>query len=116
MTQATVAVQTETTSVRIAISGEIDIENAAEVERQIVDAIGNLADEVLIDLTHLLYMDSSGLRLLMLVRSMLNKQDAMLRLCGTQGRVRALLRMTKTDTLLNLGESLEERLADVQQG
>lgn len=64
MTNATVAVQAEATSVRIAIAGEVDIENAAEVERQIVEAIGNTADEVLIDLTHLVYMDSSGLRIL----------------------------------------------------
>ena len=89
--------------------------------RKVLDArmqnlVTNGVHTLVLDMTEVDFMDSSGLGLLMLVRSMLNKQDAMLRLCGTQGRVRALLRMTKTDTLLNLDESLEDSLAVVKQG
>lgn len=71
MTIATVAVHTEDTSVRIRISGEIDIDNAGLVEQQIVDAIDNTMTDVLLDLTYLEYMDSSGLRILFSLTSRL---------------------------------------------
>jgi anti-anti-sigma factor len=51
-------------AVRIAVSGEIDLSNAAVVERQILDAIPNRLDEVVLDLSGLEYIDSAGLRLL----------------------------------------------------
>lgn len=64
MTTATVDVHADRTSVRITISGEIDLHNAAAVEEQIFTAIDNSATTVLVDLTDLRYMDSSGLRIL----------------------------------------------------
>jgi anti-anti-sigma factor len=63
-TSATVDVHTDRTSVRIAISGEIDLHNSTAVEDQVFAAIDNSATSVLVDLTGLRYMDSSGLRIL----------------------------------------------------
>lgn len=85
MTDATVAVRAEDSSVRIAISGEIDIDNAADVERQIVDAIDNLATEVLVDLTNLDYMDSSGLRILFGLAARLEVLQIKLRVIAPPG-------------------------------
>jgi anti-anti-sigma factor len=64
VTIATVAAKVDGTSVSISISGEIDIDNAASVEEQVLGAIENQATAVLIDLTNMEYMDSSGLRIL----------------------------------------------------
>jgi anti-anti-sigma factor len=51
-------------AVRITVAGEIDLANSAAVERQILDAIPNQLDEVVLDLSGLDYIDSAGLRLL----------------------------------------------------
>jgi anti-anti-sigma factor len=72
MTIATVATKVEGTCVSVSISGEIDIDNAAIVEEQIVVAITNLTTQVLIDLTNVEYMDSSGLRILFTLATRLN--------------------------------------------
>jgi anti-anti-sigma factor len=44
------------------IHGEIDLSNAADLERQIEDALGS-AQVVVIDLSHVQFMDSQGVRL-----------------------------------------------------
>lgn len=71
-TNASVATKVEGTSVSVSVAGEIDISNAANVERQILDAISNRATTVLIDLTNVEYMDSSGLRILFTLAARLN--------------------------------------------
>jgi len=64
MTIANVSVRTDGTSVFVTIAGEIDIDNADDVEQQIHNAIDNRTTKVGLDLTYLDYMDSSGLRIL----------------------------------------------------
>jgi anti-anti-sigma factor len=72
VTIATVAVKVEGTEVSISISGEIDMDNAASVEEQILAVIDNHATAVLINLTNVEYMDSSGLRILFTLAARLN--------------------------------------------
>ena len=67
MTIATVKVHAADGVVRIALAGEIDLANAATVEAEIFAAVGNTAATVVLDLTDLLYLDSSGLRILFLL-------------------------------------------------
>jgi anti-anti-sigma factor len=50
--------------VRITVTGEIDMDNAAGVEQQILAAISNQLTEVTLDLGGLDYIDSAGLRVL----------------------------------------------------
>jgi anti-anti-sigma factor len=64
MTNARVATKVNGTAVSVSVSGEIDIDNAAGVEEQILHAISNEATTVRVDLTNVEYMDSSGLRIL----------------------------------------------------
>jgi len=72
VTVATVTAKVEGASVSVSIVGEIDIGNAAVVEERILAAINNQATAVLIDLTNLEYMDSSGLRILFMLAARLN--------------------------------------------
>jgi anti-anti-sigma factor len=85
MTGATVDVHTEGTSVHIAISGEIDLHNAVAVEEQIFAAIGNTVTAVLLDLTDLRYMDSSGLRILFTLATRLDVLQISLDLVAEPG-------------------------------
>ncbi|HET8643656.1 MAG TPA: STAS domain-containing protein [Pseudonocardiaceae bacterium] len=64
MTIANVSVRADGTSVLVTIAGEIDIDNADDVEQQVLQAIDNRMTGVRLDLTYLDYMDSSGLRIL----------------------------------------------------
>jgi anti-anti-sigma factor len=65
MTDATVQVDHVTDGgVRITVTGEIDMDNAARVEQQILAAISNQLTSVILDLGGLDYIDSAGLRVL----------------------------------------------------
>lgn len=64
MTIANVSVRTDGTSVLVTIAGEIDIDNADDVEQQMLNVIDNRTTDVRLDLTYVDYMDSSGLRIL----------------------------------------------------
>ena len=65
MTDATMTVDHDSAdTVRIALAGEIDMDNARQVEQQILDAISNQLTAVTLDLSGLEYIDSAGIRVL----------------------------------------------------
>ena len=64
MTDATVTHARDGTERRVAIAGEIDLANAAPVESAIFDAISNDDTLVVLDLSDVRYIDSSGVRIL----------------------------------------------------
>lgn len=64
MTDARVEAATEDGRVRIALSGEVDLDNAGDVEAELARAISNRATLVSINLAGVAYLDSAGLRVL----------------------------------------------------
>lgn len=64
MTAANVHIHTKDGCVYMAISGEIDLANAADVEEHIFAAVGDQVTAMSIDLTDLTYMDSTALQIL----------------------------------------------------
>jgi anti-anti-sigma factor len=71
MTTAVVDVTVDDGSVRIAVSGEVDLANATAVEDEIVAAITNQVASVSVDLGAVDYMDSAGMRILFSLASRL---------------------------------------------
>jgi anti-anti-sigma factor len=71
VTTAVVDVTVDHGSVRIAVSGEVDLANATAVEDQIVAAITNQVASVSVDLGAVDYMDSAGMRILFSLASRL---------------------------------------------
>jgi len=47
------------------LAGEIDLANAADLERQIVDAVPNHVSGLVLELGEVEYLDSSGIRLML---------------------------------------------------
>lgn len=84
------------------------------LDAKLQNLVTNGVNRVVFDLTDVDFIDSGGLGLLMLARGLLNKSGSMLRLCSPQARVRALLKMTKTDTLLKIDDSLEDSLEAIR--
>ena len=64
MTDARVEAAVDDGRVRIVVRGEIDLQNAGDVEGQLTEAISNQARTVSIDLGEVAYLDSAGLRVL----------------------------------------------------
>jgi anti-anti-sigma factor len=64
VTDARVEAAAEDGRVRIVVRGEVDLQNAGDVEAQLTEAISNQATMVSIDLSGVDYLDSAGLRVL----------------------------------------------------
>lgn len=71
MTAARVETSAEDGSMRIALSGEIDVANAAAIEDELRAAVSHQPTTVSVDLTDLTYLDSAGIRLLFTLASRL---------------------------------------------
>jgi anti-anti-sigma factor len=68
---ARVETRAEDGAMHIAVSGEIDLANAAAVEDQIREALSHSPETVSVDLTDLTYMDNAGIRVLFTLASRL---------------------------------------------
>ncbi len=71
MTVAKVKTNAENGSMHIAVSGEIDLANAAAVEDELREAVSQQPTTVSVDLTDLTYLDSAGIRILFTMASRL---------------------------------------------
>ncbi|MDQ3826369.1 MAG: STAS domain-containing protein [Actinomycetota bacterium] len=80
MTAARVKTSAHDGSVRIYLSGEIDLANATAIEEQIRDAITPHPHAVSLDLGGLTYMDSAGIRVLYRIASRLHALQIILEL------------------------------------
>lgn len=85
MTNASVAVHVEGDDVAIALSGEVDLDNAATVESQLHKAISNQAKAVSLDLSDVAYIDSIGMRILFALAATLESLNITLTVVAQPG-------------------------------
>jgi anti-anti-sigma factor len=67
------------------LNGAIDVANAATIEAELSDAVPNTAAGLIIDLSGVSFMDSSGLRILFVIDEALRSRRQDLRLVLDQG-------------------------------
>ena len=105
MTVATVEVSAERGLLRIILSGEIDLANAAVVEQEIFAALSDQPTSVSVDLTDLTYMDSVGLRILFDMASQLKESGIVLELVAPlHSPARQLIDISGFESLATLSE------------
>jgi anti-anti-sigma factor len=84
----------------VAPAGELDIETAGRLERTLIEAEGGDAETIVLDLSGLEFIDSTGLRIVI---------DANARCGGADGRLRLIAGAPAVERLLDL-VGLRERL------
>jgi anti-anti-sigma factor len=106
MTSATVEASADHGTVRICLSGEIDLGNVSTVEEQICAAVSGqptVVSVVSVDLTNLTYIDSVGIRLLFDLASHLQKLRIALKLIAPfESPTRRLIQFSGLDSLVAL--------------
>jgi anti-anti-sigma factor len=100
---ARVEARTEDGSVHIALSGEIDLANAATVEDELRAAISHQPSAVSVDLTNLTYMDSVGISILFALVSRLKPLQITLKLIvPLDAPTRRLIEISGIETFASL--------------
>ncbi|KAA9165642.1 STAS domain-containing protein [Amycolatopsis acidicola] len=108
MTDAKVESEVVGDLVRIGLSGEIDLANAATVQSEINAAVGNEATAVVLDLSELDYLDSAGLRVLFTLASRLRVLQMTLELYVPPGsRVRRAVELSGLEPVAPLRSTLD---------
>jgi anti-sigma B factor antagonist len=91
------------------IEGEIDMSNAGELEISITDAVANDAAGLVVDLTRIRYLDSSGVALLFnLARRVARRQQQLGIVVPAETHVREILSLTGANEALSLHDTLAE--------
>ena len=97
------------------LSGEIDLSNAAQITRSVVDAVPNEAVGLVMDLSDVAYLDSAGVRMLAELERRLGWRSQAFRVVAPEGsRTRKVLSIAGLDGLLVLETSVESASADLK--
>ena len=99
------------------VSGEVDLSNATEVESTIADAVPNTARGVVLDLSGLTYIDSSGIRLLLSLAGRLRWRGQDLVLAAPpESRCRRVLSMAGVGSTVMLEATVDAARARLHRG
>ena len=112
---ATVSIAHEDDLVVVSVMGEIDVSNASEVERSILDAVPNGAAGLVFDASGLAYLDSSGVRLLLSVAGRLRWRGQGFVLVAPVGsRCRHVLSLAGVDGALSVEAAIGDAPARIR--
>ncbi|HKP99023.1 MAG TPA: STAS domain-containing protein [Actinomycetes bacterium] len=101
----------------VRVHGEIDLSNAQEVSRAIGSAMGQEARRLVVDLSDITYLDSSGVALLLRLAERLQTRRRQLHLVVPRGSpVRRVLVFTGLPRVIPVEARLEDVLAQCDAG
>ncbi|WP_203718992.1 STAS domain-containing protein [Asanoa siamensis] len=86
----------------IYVRGDVDLDSHLEVEHAIIAAIETGADPVVVDLSEVPFLDSSGVRALLQARTVALRQEVRLVVRDPQPIVAQVLRLTNVAPLFGL--------------
>lgn len=95
----------------IAPQGPLDVAAALELRDLLEGPVGGRGNRVLLDLTHVTLVDSSGVGVLVAAHRQAEAAGATLALAGAVRTVGRVFEMTRTNKLLRIHETVDEGLA-----
>lgn len=90
------------------VSGEVDLRTSPQLREHLLDLARRGADRVLVDLSAVPYMDSSGVGTMVFVKREIERAGGRLILVGLQPRVRSVFEITNLQKFFNIAQSVEE--------
>jgi len=92
------------------VGGDVDMTCSAEFQQHLLELLDDKPEQVVIDLTDVPYMDSSGVASLVKLLSRARKTQTGLRLVGLTERVRSLFEITRLDGVFDIFDTVEDAL------
>jgi anti-sigma B factor antagonist len=86
----------------VALAGEIDYHRSPEMRSQMLAVIAARPKRLVIDMTAVPYMDSSGVATLVETLTAINRAGGKLVLCGLQPKVRSIFQIAKLDSVFKI--------------
>jgi len=95
-------------AVILALSGKLDATNAKTFEDKILSLINSGVQRLVVDLSQLEYVSSSGLRVFLVAAKRLQPTDGKFALCGMQDHIRQLFDLAGLSSILSIYGSCAE--------
>jgi anti-anti-sigma factor len=97
-------------AVILGLSGKLDATTAKAFENKILSVIDSGVQQLVIDLSQLDYVSSSGLRVFLLAAKRLQPTNGKMSLCGLQDHIRQLFDLAGFSSILSIYGSREEAI------
>ena len=95
-------------AVILALSGKLDATSAKTFEDKILSLINSGVQRLVVDLSQLEYVSSSGLRVFLVAAKRLQPTDGKFALCGMQDHIRQLFDLAGLSSILSIYGSRAE--------
>lgn len=105
------SVQWEGQTAVIAVQGDIDLTTSKGFQESSLAVLARRPQRVVVDLSGVPYMDSSGIASLVKLLSRARRQDTAVVLAALNDRTRGLLEITRLDTVFEIRPTVKEALA-----
>lgn len=112
-----VSVSTRTTDDGIAVvevAGEVDVYTAPTLRQHLRDATAGGAQRIVVDMTEVKFLDSTGLGVLVGAMGRIREVDGNLRLVVSSDHILKVLRITGLDGLIPVDDDVDAALAAVR--
>ena len=97
----------------LSLTGELDVSNVAEAREAALKLLAGGVKRLVVELSNLEYIDSSGLGMLIGLRKREKESGGTLAIAGAQGRVTRVLEITGLDQILDLYDDAAAALKEV---
>lgn len=95
-------------AMRLTLTGRLDSDTAPDLDSRLVEAVGQGADALVLDLSALDFISSAGLRVLFKAKKQLEESGGKLMLVNLQPQVRKVFEIIKALPTLSVFQSWEE--------
>jgi anti-sigma B factor antagonist len=95
----------------VSLAGEVDVDNVSEVRRCLDEAVETHGPRLVVDLTGLTFIDTTGLGVLVRQLAMLRERNGTMALVVPDGQVLRRLRRTNLAPLFPIYDTLSQALA-----
>lgn len=86
----------------VAVTGEIDFSRSPTLRSKIIEALGKGCPHMVVDLTAVPYMDSSGVATLVEALQVQRRKGHKLVLCGLQPKVKGIFEIARLDMVFTI--------------
>lgn len=98
----------------VEIEGEIDVYTSPVFKGAVYDPILQGARHIILDMTGVSYMDSSGFGILLGATKRIRPEEGTLTLVGCNEMITRMLNITRLSTVFNLTRTLEEAIQGIE--
>ena len=108
MDELRISVTAEPTHTLVTLAGECDLHTGRQLRDVLTSEVSRGTRRMILDLSELTFMDSTGMQVLLSVRTVLNVRGGILALVAPQPVVARILQLTGADQYIPVYGSLED--------